>query len=84
MLNRRYKTIIVFEIDGGEHIGSKKTAALDRQKEEVCKKYGITLFRISNSAIKDYESIINLFESSVKDLKDSNDEYVQISLFDEE
>ncbi len=42
--------------------GSKKTAALDRQKEEACKRYGAKLIRIPNSAIKDYESIISLFE----------------------
>lgn len=82
-LNRQYRTIIVFEIDGGEHIGSKKTAILDRQKEEICKRYGIKLIRIPNSAVKDYESIISLFEFVVKDLKDIDEAYTQISLFDD-
>ena len=82
--NRQYKTVVVFEIDGGEHIGSKRTAALDRQKEEACMKYGIKLIRIPNSAVKDYESIISLFEYVVKDLKDIEEAYTQMSLFDEE
>ena len=82
--NRQYKTIVVFEIDGGEHIGSKKTASLDRQKEEVCKIYGIKLIRIPNSAVKDYESIISLFEYVVKDLKDIEEAYTQMTLFDQD
>lgn len=84
LMNRTYHTIVVFEIDGGEHIGSKKTAALDRQKEEACKRYGIKLIRIPNSAVKDYESIISLFEFVVKDLPDIEEAYTQMSLFDEE
>lgn len=83
-INRRYHTIVVFEIDGGEHIGSKQTSILDRQKEEVCKRYGIKLIRIPNSAVKDYESIISLFEFVVKDLSDIEEAYTQMSLFDEE
>ena len=84
MFNRQYRTIVVFEIDGGEHIGSKRAAELDRQKEEICKNYGIKLIRIPNSAVKDYESIISLFEYVVKDLPSIEDAYSQMSLFDEE
>lgn len=81
----RYETIVVFEIDGGEHIGSRRTAALDRQKEKICMQYGVKkLIRIPNSAVKDYESIISLFEFVVKDLKDIDEAYSQMSLFDEE
>lgn len=83
-LNRHYHTIVAFEIDGGEHIGSKRTAALDRIKEKICASYGIKLIRIPNSAVKDYESIISLFEFVVKDLKDIEEAYTQMSLFDEE
>ena len=83
-LNRQYRTIVVFEIDGGEHIGSKRTAQLDRQKENICKQYGIKLIRIPNSAVKDYESIISLFEFVVKDMPDIEEAYTQMSLFDEE
>ena len=83
-LNRQYHTIVVFEIDGGEHIGSKRTALLDRQKESICEKYGIKLIRIPNSAVKDYESIISLFEFVVKDLKNIDEAYSQMSLFDVE
>lgn len=84
IFNSHYRTIVVFEIDGGEHIGSKRTASLDRQKEEICKKYGIKLIRIPNSAVKDYESIISLFEFVVKDLPNIDEAYTQMSLFDEE
>lgn len=82
-LFRNYKTIVVFEIDGGEHIGNKRTAILDREKELICKKYGIKLIRIPNSAVKDYELIISLFEYVVRDLKNIDEAYVQMSLFDE-
>lgn len=84
IFNNRYKTIVVFEIDGGEHIGSKRTASLDRQKENICKTYGIKLIRIPNSAVKDYESIISLFEFVVKGLPDIEEAYTQMSLFDNE
>lgn len=83
-MGRQYFTIVVFEIDGGEHIGSKRTAELDRQKEDICKQYGIKLIRIPNSAVKDYESIISLFEFVVKDLPNIEEAYQQMSLFDEE
>ena len=83
-MNRQYHTIVVFEIDGGEHIGSKRTAYLDRQKEEVIRRYGIKIIRIPNSAVKDYESIISLFEFVVKDLPDIEEAYTQMNLFDEE
>lgn len=84
IFNRNYRTIVVFEIDGGEHVGSKRTAALDRQKEEICKKFGIKLIRIPNSAVKDYESIISLFEFVIKDLPSMDQAYKQMSLFEEE
>lgn len=84
LFNHRYQTIVVFEIDDGEHIGSKLTAYRDRQKEEVIKRYGIKLIRIPNSAVKDYESIISLFEFVVKDLPNMEEAYSQMSLFDEE
>ena len=84
LMNHQYHTIVVFEIDGGEHIGSKRTANLDRQKEQICKKYGIKLIRIPNSAVKDYESIISLFEFVVKDLPDIEEAYSQMNLFDME
>ena len=83
IFNHNYRTIVAFEIDGGEHIGSKKAIVLDRQKEEACKRYGVKLIRISNSAVKDYESIISLFEFVVKDLKSIDEAYAQMSLLDE-
>jgi len=59
--NSNYVPIIVFEIDGGEHIGSARRASSDRIKEELCRKYGIKLIRIPNSKVKNYELIIQLF-----------------------
>ncbi len=84
ILVRRYRTIVVFEIDGGEHIGSRRAMMLDRKKEEICKAHGIKLIRIPNSAVKDYESIISLFEFVVKDLPNMEEAYTQMNLFDEE
>lgn len=82
-MNRQYKTIAAFEVDGGEHIGSNRTAHFDREKEEACSRYGVKLIRIANSAVKDYESIISLFEFVVKDLPNIEEAYTQMSLLDE-
>lgn len=83
LFNRYYKPIIVFEIDGGEHIGSAVTAQRDREKEQVCKNHGIKLIRIANNQVKDYELIIRLFESIIKDIPDMDSDLIQMSLFDE-
>ena len=80
--SRTYKTIIAFEIDGGEHIGNSKTIISDREKENVCKKYGIKLIRIANNQVKDYELIIKLFEGIVRDIRDI-DALDTISLLDD-
>lgn len=82
LFNNRYQTIVVFEIDGGEHVGSKVTAMRDRQKEEVCRRYGIKLIRIANNEVKDYELIIKLFESIIKKIPDMQDKAIQMSLFE--
>ncbi len=79
----QYKTVLVFEIDGGEHIGSRETAMRDRQKEEICKKYDIKVIRIANSDVKDYELIIRLFESIIKRIPDIDSVSEQLSLFEE-
>lgn len=84
LFRNRYHTIVVFEVDGGEHVGSKRSAELDRQKESICKNYGIKLIRIPNSAVKDYELIISLFEFVVKKLSNIEEAYTQMSLFDDE
>ena len=76
IFKKKYHTIVAFEIDGGEHVINKKTIAFDRQKEETCKFYGIKL--------KDYESIISLFEYVVKDLRDLDEAYDQSCLLIEE
>lgn len=83
-LNRYYRPILVFEIDGGEHVGSSITAQRDREKEQVCKNHGIKVIRIANNQVKDYELIIRLFESIIKDVSDMDSEQIQMSLFDED
>lgn len=83
LFNRYYKPIVIFEIDGGEHIGSKITIQRDREKHEVCKKHGVKLIRIGNSQVKDYELIIRIFESIIMDIPDMDSELIQMSLFDE-
>ena len=83
VLNRYYKTIVVFEIDGGEHVGSKLTAARDRTKERICSNYGIKIIRIANSQVKDYELIISLFECIIKNIPDIENVNRQLSLFEE-
>ena len=79
-----YRTILVFEIDGGEHIGNKATIKRDRVKEEICKKYGVKMIRIANSDVKDYQLIIHLFESIIRGIPDLEAVGEQLSLFDEE
>ena len=61
-----------------------KNITKDLNKDILCSKSGIKLIRIANSAVKDYESIISLFEFVVKDLKNIDEAYKQMSLFDEE
>ena len=78
-----YKTILVFEIDGGEHIGNRVTVKRDRVKEEICKKYGVKMIRIANSDVKDYQLIIHLFESIIKGIPDLEAVSEQLSLFEE-
>ena len=83
LFNRYYKTVVVFEIDGGEHTGSKATAARDRIKEQICSKYGIKIIRIANNQVKDYELIISLFECIIKNIPDIENVDKQLSLFEE-
>lgn len=84
LFNRYYKTIVAFEIDGGEHVGSKITIARDKTKGDICKKYGISLIRIPNSQVKDYELIISIFECIIKNIPDIENVDEQLSLFDAE
>lgn len=83
LLNRKYVPIVVFEIDGGEHVGLKTRQESDRKKEEICKNHGIKVIRIANSDVKDYEMIIQLFEKTVSGIKEVS-EFVQGSLFDDD
>lgn len=83
LFKRNYRTIVVFEIDGGEHVGSKTTALRDRAKESICAHYGIKMIRIANSQVKDYELIISLFECIIKNIPDIENVATQLSLFEE-
>lgn len=78
-----FETKVVFEIDGGEHVGSRITSKRDRIKEEICEKYHIKLIRIANSDVKDYQLIIHLFESITKGIPDIENVGEQLSLFEE-
>ena len=82
--NRYFQTVVVFEIDGGEHVGSKITALRDRTKEKICSSYGIKIIRIANNQVKDYELIISLFECIIKNIPDIENVDGQLSLFEEE
>ena len=84
LLKKNYRTIIAFEIDGGEHIGNRVSARQDRVKEEICRLYGIKLIRIANNQVKDYELIIALFECVLKEVPDIDTAFVQGSLFGED
>ena len=84
LYNNRYKTVVVFEIDGGEHIGSKATAARDRVKEKICSMYGVKLIRIANHQVKDYELIISLFECIFKNIGDIEEVDGKLSLLEEQ
>lgn len=81
LLQRRYRTITVFEIDGGEHLGNALRRKADKEKMEICQKYGVKLIRIANSEVKDYELIIRLFECMMGKFPTIDNE--QISLFEE-
>ncbi len=83
LIRKKYRTLVVFEIDGGEHIGLKRQSRLDREKEMICQKYGIKLIRIPNSAVKDYEMIISLFEYVVSGLPSIDKAYSRLSLFED-
>ena len=81
LLQRRYRTITVFEIDGGEHLGNALRRKADKEKMDICQKYGVKLIRIANSEVKDYELIIRLFECMMGKFPTIDNE--QISLFEE-
>ncbi len=79
--NKSYKPICIFEINGGEHLGSNKQIKYDNEKRKLLNKYGLKLFIISNNSIKDYELIINLFKNNFKKLS-KEVEYEQVSLYE--
>lgn len=80
---RKFTTIVAFEIDGGEHIGSNIQSRYDRLKERISKEYGIKIIRISNAEVKDYELIIKLFECVIRKLDDIDEVSEQLSLLED-
>ncbi len=82
MTSRRKFPLVVFEIDGGEHVAQSKTAKRDRLKEKICSKYQVKTLRIANSQVKDYELIIQLFECMINDIPSLDAVNEQLSLFE--
>lgn len=62
--------IIVFEVNGGEHLGSLSREQSDREKMSICKENNIKLIFIPNSFMKSYEYIADIIYAS-KDAKTS-------------
>ena len=58
------KPVIIFEVNGGEHIGSVRREHSDRYKMKVCAERGIKLIIIQNSFVKAYEYIADIIMSS--------------------
>ena len=58
------KPIIIFEVNGGEHLGSIRREKSDRYKMEICLKRGIKLVIIPNSFVKAYEYVADIIMSS--------------------
>ena len=61
----------------------KKLLLEIEKKEEICAKYNIKLIRIPNSAVKDYESIIGIFEFKIGKIQNLDEAFEQMSLFEE-
>ncbi len=76
-----YVPVVAFEISGGEHIGKHEQRIRDKEKQTICSRYGLKLLIISNDNVKDYETIIKLFESCVNK---TDMDSIQGSLFEDE
>ena len=71
--------VIVFEVNGGEHLGVLSREQSDRKKIELCNKNKIKIIFIPNSFVKAYEYIADIILSAKnKSLT------IQQSLFDDE
>lgn len=71
------KPVFAFEFDGGEHYADARRMALDKRKEELCKRAGLRIVRVDNSYSKDYEFLKSLIQAYSKEDVSSE----QLSLF---
>ena len=71
------KPVIIFEVNGGEHLGSVRREQSDRYKMKICSDRGIKLIIIQNSFVKAYEYIADIIMSSQNRSKS-----IQQTLFD--
>ena len=58
------KPVIIFEVNGGEHLGSVRRERSDRYKMKICSEKGIKLIIIQNAFVKAYEYIADIIMSS--------------------
>ena len=58
------KPVIIFEVNGGEHLGSEARERADRYKMKICSDRGIKLIIIQNSFVKAYEYIADIIMSA--------------------
>ena len=72
------KPFIAFEFDGGEHYQDEGRVLLDRKKAECCKRHHLALYRLPNCYAKDYEYLLALLKTY---LKEKVDESEQLRLF---
>ncbi len=72
------KPLIAFEVNGGEHFGSRPREISDKKKMDICKENGIKLIFIPNSFVKAYEYIADIIVSCKNKYTS-----IQQSLFDD-
>lgn len=69
---RRRKPAIVFELDGGEHVGNFSAETRAVRKDELCKRHGVKVFHLSNADAKDYLTLSWIVEDWVSHQKRKN------------
>lgn len=73
------KPVIAFEVNGPEHFGSIKREKCDKEKMDICNKYGIKLCFIPNTLVKAYEYIASIIMST-----NNKEISIQQTLFDDD
>lgn len=54
------RPLIVFEVDGPEHINNYRTIRNDRKKEDICRRRNVKLIRVPNENVRRYNLIKNI------------------------